>query len=128
MDNMTDDRSTAKTEETEPEASLKSYENYIVVEPFVIHSESAALFIHYLVSLDLHKTHSKYLTRATRRRNIESDDTSGQATPENHVESRFVEVRQLDVRIHDAVYCAIAYRVVFGAGYRLPSITHNACD
>lgn len=80
--------------------------HHIVIDTFLVHSESAALYIAYLISLDLHGRYGDRLL-------ADADD-------------RFVQVRSLDVRVHYGAFCAVAYTVEFGGGYRLPRISHDA--
>lgn len=88
-----------------------SIENTIVVDPFIIHSESCNEYISYLISLDLHRCFSKHL-------NIISDNN----------DNRFVEIESLRVFIHDGVYKAIRYKAIAGHGYKLPRIHHYVPD
>lgn len=79
--------------------------HHIVIDTFLVHSESAELYIAYLISLDLHGRYGDRLLA--------------------DVDDRFVQVRSLDARVHYGAFCAIAYTVEFGGGYRLPRIAHD---
>lgn len=81
--------------------------HHIVVETFLLHSESAQLYILYAISLDLHRRYNDRLTAE------DGDD-------------RYVQVKSLDVHIHYGAFCSIVYTVEFGHGYRLPRIVYNA--
>lgn len=81
--------------------------HFIVIDTFVVHSESVQLYIPYAISLDLHRRYKHRLTE-------DGDD------------DRFVQVKSLDVRIHYGAFCSIVYTVEFGRGYRLPRIVYNA--
>lgn len=83
--------------------------HHIVVDTFLVHSESAELYILYAISLDLHRRYKHRLAA-----NDEDDD------------DRFVQVKSLDAHIHYGAFCAIVYTVEFGLGYRLPRIVYNA--
>lgn len=80
--------------------------HHIVIDAFLVHSESAELYVPYTVSLDLHRRYRHRLTAA-------EDD-------------RFVEVKSLDVYVHYGAFCSIVYTAEFGRGYRLPRIVYNA--
>lgn len=81
--------------------------HHIVVDTFLLHSESAELYIQYAISLDLHRRYNDRLTA-------------------EHEDDRFVQVESLDVHIHYGAFCCIVYAVEFGHGYRLPRIVYNA--
>lgn len=77
-------------------------ENSFVVESFIIHNESCNAIILYLISFDLHANFLKHLTLCA--------------------DSRFVEIKSIEIFIHNGVYKSIRYRAVSGHGYRLPRI------
>lgn len=81
------------------------HHHHIVVDTFLVHSESADLYILYLISLDLHRRYGDLLW-------ADADD-------------RFVQVKSLDARVHYGAFCAIYYTVEFGRGYRIPRISRD---
>lgn len=81
--------------------------HHIVVDTFLVHSESVELYILYTISLDLHRRYKHLLV-----------------VPEDE-DDRFVQVKSLDVHIHYGAFCSIVYTVEFGAGYRLPRIVYH---
>lgn len=85
-----------------PNGFGNTIENFIVVEPFVIHSDCCDEIILYLISLDLHQHFNNQLCATG--------------------DSRYCEVGHLEVFIHDGVYKSIEYRAQAGRGYKLPHI------
>lgn len=78
----------------------------ILVDPFLIYSESADEYLTYLIAIDLEKNASEYLNK--------SDDL------------RYIEIKALkEVAIHDGIYKSIEYEVVPGFEHKLPRIIHS---
>lgn len=81
------------------------FSNELVIDSFLVHSESATTLLLYLISIDLHKY-------AYNRLNI--------------IDEKYVEIERLNyTRIHYGVYISIEYEAVFGYGYKLPRIYYN---
>ncbi|ATZ81584.1 Ac146-like protein [Drosophila innubila nudivirus] len=82
--------------------------HYIIVDEFLIHSINCNQYIAYMISLDLHKHFAEHLYL--------SEDP------------RFVELKSLNVAIHNGVYKSIEYKATSGRGYKLPRIMYSESD
>lgn len=88
---------------------MATFEHFVVVRPFLIHSTSCNEYLLYCISVHLHKHWAEFLNKSV-------DDP------------RFVEIESLELFIHNGSHESIRFKVHAGHGYRLPSINHNASD
>lgn len=85
-------------------------EHSFVVNDWIINSSQCQELILYLISIQLHIHFAEHLLA------LDDDD------------SRFVQVADLQIFIHDNVYKSVRFKAVSGKGYKLPSIGHYGGD
>lgn len=93
-------------------------EHSFVVDDWILHTSQCQELILYLISIQLHIHFAEHLTKFEGNND---DDNTGD-------NSRFVQVADLEIFIHDNVYKSIRFKAMSGTGYKLPSISHYGSD